>query len=308
MTKASELFAVGTCIGRYVIGKPLIEQLTGDDNSAVYEASSIAGGGKKVFKCILTSEQQAHDEMDANEVLSGGPYLAVGTDFERVTDRRGGEHWGCFMPYYTGGDLLEYMLNSPSRLTEDKVREMAYRVLCAIRHVHGLGWVHRDVKLENIFLSCTGDCPETFLGDFGLASYLPDGESFTSVVGSRPYFAPELLQPPWTYGAPVDMWAFGVTVYAMLNCAMPFPNHEEDPLGFYSAVINGDWDRKPMLECSDEVIDLIDKLLKVNPDERLTADQALEHWFFAAHGGLDAIKGELSELTRGFVVGDEFDF
>ena len=279
MSEPAELFPEGTQIGAYVIGKPMMVS----NLSTVYQATPVEGGSKFVFKCIRSAEKMAESEINANKVLSGGPFLAVGTDFQRVQDHKGEEHWGYFVPYYNGGDLLEYRLSQPD-ITEDTVREMAYRVLCAIRHMHGLGWVHRNLKLENIFISGPGDAPESFLGDFSLSAFLPEGELFTDFVGTRLYSAPELLRQPCRYGAPVDMWAFGVTLYAMLNCALPFPDHNEDPPGFYSAVIDGKWDREPMLGRSDEAIDLIDRLLNVNPDERLTADQALEHPFFARRG------------------------
>ena len=307
MGRVLELVEEGTRITvgdrTYVIGRRIADITT---NSAVYSATLENGGGKLVFKYIrpTVSRELVQGEIQANETLSGAPFMVLGYDFVEINGSV-----GYFMDYFNGGDLLDFI--TQTTLSETLVREMAVRVLRAIRYMHGLGWAHRDIKLENIFLSGSGDCPDTFLGDLGMAA---EGEVFYSPLGSLPYCAPELLIPVpgvgFRYGAAVDMWAFGVTVFAMLTCQMPFPDPRDCRAEFVSAVANERWSSDAMIDagCSQDAIDLITGLLKANPDERLTADQALDHPFFSGCGGAGRLKDDLTDLDEAMGAGDEFDF
>lgn len=296
---------------KYVIGRRIAD-IT--NNSEIYAASLENHGAKLVFKYIRSSvnRELIIGEREANESLVGAPFMVLGFDFVEIKDSV-----GYFMDYFNGGDLLEHILNTD--IAEHAVREMAFRVLRALHHMHGVGWVHRDVKLENIFLSSGGDtdCPDTFLADLGLAGFVgerPINEAFTAPVGSLPYCAPELLGQlvgrPCVYGAPVDMWAFGVTLFAMLVRQMPFPDANSARAEFVQAVVNERWNSDLLIEegCSEDVIDLITNLLKANPDERLTADQALQHPFFASCGGIWKLKEDYSQFDEAMEVAADFDF
>lgn len=307
MGRVMELVAEGTRITvdrrTYVIGRRIADITT---NSAVYAATLENSGAKLVFKYVrpTVNKELVEGEIRANEALAGAPFMVLGFDFVEINNSV-----GYFMEYFNGGDLLDFIMETV--VPETLVREMAVRVLRAIRYMHGLGWVHRDIKLENIFLSGSGDCPDTFLGDLGMAA---QGDVFSNPLGSLPYCAPEILIPAQgagiRYGAPVDMWAFGVTVFAMLTCQMPFPDPKSCYTEFVSAVANERWSSDAMIDagCSDDARDLIMRLLKANPDERLTAEEALDHPFFSGCGGAGRLKDDLTDLDEAIGAGDEFDF
>ena len=293
----------GTKINGYRIG----EMISNNRNSFLYSATRTDGGGKLVFKYIRPESVPTalrEQEIKAHEEFFNSPYIAHGFDFVRC-----GETCGYFMEYFSGGDLFEFVNSHAPGIPESTVSEMSLRVLHALDDMHRRGWVHRDVKLENVLLAGCNDCPDTFLCDLGLAAPLSYGESFKEPVGTPTYAAPELLLNQ-EYGAPVDMWAFGVMVYAMLTHAMPFVNCKHRLEQFRSDVCSGNWARNVMREvgCSKAAIDLVEQLLKVNPAERLTAEKAQEHRFFSCCGGILELKGHLTEMSEAMKVGIEYDF
>ena len=280
---AQQKFPPGMTLGDYVI-----EQLCAPPtkNSFVYTAHSTRNSGKYVFKYIRpdtvgSQSELIQGEMRANATLAVCEYLVIGFDYVKLDVGQPSETVGYFMDYYTRGDLLEFIIDNS--LPEYAVAEMAFRVLRALRNMHAIGWAHRDVKLENIFLTGDGDIPDAYLGDLGYARErdVESGEMFDHAVGSLPNCAPELLEGR-PYDEKVDMWAFGVTLFAMLTQQMPFTNPDEDRYAFQEQVLAGDWDREPFdaRGCSETARDLIEHLLTVNPHERFSSEDALGHPFF----------------------------
>jgi serine/threonine protein kinase len=202
----------------------------------------------------------------------------------------------------TGGDLFDY--NQANRISEPDIARLTLRILHALRYMHSLGWAHRDIKPENICLNDIGHggLPDAFLGDFGLAAQFDrdSGKLLTKPEGTRDYMAPELLARA-PYDEAVDIWAFGVLLYSLVTRAMPFPNSKLYPADF----ADGQFDRTPLKGASPEVVDLIDSLLQVNPKERLTAEQAMDHPFYG--GVVEDTKQEISPVDLAMNQAPEFD-
>jgi serine/threonine protein kinase len=233
------------------------------------------------------------------------PNAVVGFDFCKVAGSI-----GYFMDKFTGGDLLDYVINST--LDEKMIAPMSYRILVALNYMHSVGYAHRDVKLENVFLTSDDPAPETYLGDFGLSAWRnrDAGELFSDHVGSRPYCAPELLTGS-PYDEQVDIWAFGVTAYVMFTRQMPFPDAFRMPDDFLYLVSTGDFDADRLVDCgaSEVAVDFITSLIQVNPNDRLTSAQALEHPFYAQEGGMQEVtKQEVGAYDEAFAQSGEFDF
>jgi serine/threonine protein kinase len=233
------------------------------------------------------------------------PNAVVGFDFCEVADSV-----GYFMDKFTGGDLLDYIINH--QLNESMIVPMAHRVLEALAYMHESGFAHRDVKPDNIFLTGDGDIPETYLGDFGLSMWrnAAAGEFFTEHVGSKPYGAPELFSAQF-YDESIDIWAFGVTLYVMFARQMPFPDAVNEPDDFMYMVQTGDFNIDDLitLGASELLADLISGCLRVNPAERLTARQALDHPFFAQEGGMEeATKQEIGYFDVAIDKTEQFDW
>jgi len=217
----------------------------------------------------------------------------------------------CFylvMEFLPGGDLLQRILDH-GIYSADSTRRLFCDVLRGISCLHQNGLAHRDIKPENILLTSTDD--ETGiakLADMGLAKHLGETESsFASlqaqrvtVCGTPHYFAPEMVLAaeggPASYGKAVDMWAAGVVLYIMLCGFPPFDEHN-----LYDQIASGkyDFDAEQWLSVSALARDMVEKLMQVHPEERLTISGALSHPWLA-----DGDKAVKRRKTMSAIIGD----
>ncbi|KAK1396600.1 Calcium-dependent protein kinase [Heracleum sosnowskyi] len=111
--------------------------------------------------------------------------------------------------------------------------------------------------------------------DFGLSIFFKPGETFSDVVGSPYYVAPEVLRK--RYGPEADVWSAGVMVYILLSGVPPFWDETEQ--GIFDQVLHGDLDfsSDPWPSISESAKDLVRKMLVRDPKRRLTAHEVLCH-------------------------------
>ena len=235
-----------------------------------------AGPGKCVCKYISPREGERRMELEyqANRDLQQCPYI-VSPIYVSAEKFCGG--YLIFMHEYQRQDAIELVLKY-GRIPVDPVRAMIRNVCVALRYMHELDYVHRDVKLDNIFLG-DGDIPEAFLGDLGYAEQL-EGESFTNEwLCTPPYGAPEVLAHE-PYGKPADMWGVGVCLYTLLAGHYPFGDwRPENQLVCNEYVENAKAGFFFLDDIPEEAHTLVTGLLEVNPSERMTAEAALGHPF-----------------------------
>lgn len=181
------------------------------------------------------------------------------------------------------GELFDY-LTSVVALSEKKTKSIMKQLFEAVEFIHSQGIVHRDLKPENILLD---DELNVKVTDFGFATTLGPGETLSELCGTPGYLAPELLKASMYessegYDKQVDMWACGVIMYTLLVGFPPFWHRKQMVMlrnimeGKYE-FCSPEWD-----DITEAPKDLISKLLVVDPSERITAAQALEHCFFKA--------------------------
>jgi len=124
-----------------------------------------------------------------------------------------------------GGDLFESIASGQlPELGAPGCLRLCFQLLAAVAHLHQLKIIHRDVKPENILLSCEDVSTATLrLSNFSLAVGNADGHLAKQSCGTPSYVAPEVLSQQGYY-CQADCWSVGVTFYAMITGEDPWGN------------------------------------------------------------------------------------
>jgi serine/threonine protein kinase len=169
------------------------------------------------------------------------------------------------MEVFTGGDLLTH-LEAVKRMNISDAKVLASQLICAVETLHSLGYIHRNLKPDNIMFTKSGDLK---LIDFGLCHRI--GEVVDSSSGSVDYMAPEILSNPEPYTESVDYWSIGVILYEILFGGPPFSDEKRDRNRTIYRIIHSE---KYLWFPTDEEIDimsaisLIKQLLNTSPVDR----------------------------------------
>jgi polo-like kinase 1 len=172
-------------------------------------------------------------------------------------------------------ESLSAVLRRRKRLTELEVQSYLKQVLEGVKYLHSHKIIHRDIKLGNILLN---QKMEIKIADFGLSAKLEyEGERKRTICGTPNYMAPEILESNLGHSFEVDVWSLGIMIFTMLVGKPPFQSNE--PRVTYNKIRAGLFSFPPALNLSEAVKDLVNKILVLNPKERLSLDQISAHDF-----------------------------
>ncbi|XP_011150688.1 ribosomal protein S6 kinase alpha-5 [Harpegnathos saltator] len=194
----------------------LVRKRTGTDAGMLY-AMKVLKKAAIVQKKKTTEHTKT--ERQVLEAVRDSPFL-VTLHYAFQTDAK----LHLILDYVNGGELFTH-LYMREQFPENEVRIYIGEVILALEHLHKLGIIYRDIKLENILLDREG---HIVLTDFGLSKeFLPHERNGNaraySFCGTIEYMAPEVVRGGMTgHDIAVDWWSVGVLTYELLTGSSPF--------------------------------------------------------------------------------------
>jgi calcium/calmodulin-dependent protein kinase I len=232
-------------------------------------------GRKVAVKCVLRRELPPNDDAaiyDEVAILSSlhHPHIVAILDFFDEKD--------CYfivMELTSGGDLFD-RIGKKKSYSEADARDLVVKMLKAVAVCHQKNIAHCDMKPKNLLLASEEDDSYIKLADFGFAARVHRPKSLTKQCGTPFFVAPEILTRR-PYDQQSDMWSVGCIVFLLISGSLPFVGRSQKEL--FRRIVAGKFEFKDddWKGVSDDAKDMVQKLLTLNPDQRLTAKKALLH-------------------------------
>lgn len=198
-------------------------------------------------------------------------------------------------------------LQKQKRFSEDRARFYGAQIALALGELHSSKIIYRDMKPENILLDVDGYIALT---DYGLAKILEEKQYTKTFCGTPEYMAPEILSGAG-HNKQVDWWGLGILLYEMMIGASPFYHKNQHILFQYIStkeVVFPDL-VKYGITISDNAKDVIIKLLKKKPNERLGAkndiDEVMAHPFFKSIDKEKLLSKEMVAEYKPIILAEE---
>ncbi|XP_059431678.1 mitogen-activated protein kinase kinase kinase 20-like [Corylus avellana] len=235
---------------------------------AVKSADPLKGGSLLWEKTVL-------------DALQGCPHVIQTFGADTTKPRNSIVLYNVLLEFASGGSLYDLIVKSGcGGLSESDVRKHTKSMLVGLKHIHDRGFVHCDLKPDNVLLVPTADGFEVKIADFGVAkkAYTSCETETPSWRGTPWYLAPECViyrvQEAFS-----DIWALGCTVLEMLTGKLPLPTIS----GSDSQIVPGSVPHIPD-NISKAAQDFLRCCFEINFMDRMTADALLDHPFLV---GLD---------------------
>ncbi|XP_050407443.1 MAPK/MAK/MRK overlapping kinase [Patella vulgata] len=270
--------------------------------SEVLKCQNIKDGGYwacKKMKQTYDSMEQVNNLREIQAMRKLNPHINVLELEEVIFDKKSGTL--VLVCELMDMNIYELIRGKRHYLQEKKVKNYMYQLLKSIDHMHRNGIFHRDVKPENILIK--DDLLK--LADFGSCRSVYSKQPYTEYISTRWYRAPECLLTDGFYTYKMDMWSVGCVFFEVLSLHPLFPGSNEvdqiakihdimgtpDPsvlkklrrsrgMNFNFPPKKGSGIERLLPHATEDSIALIYLMCTYDPDDRLTARQALKHPYF----------------------------
>ncbi|MCD7453168.1 hypothetical protein HAX54_019911 [Datura stramonium] len=212
---------------------------------------------------------------------------------DSYTYEKGEKLYNVLLEYASGGALSDMLKNSgDGRLPEFEIRKYTKALLKGLNYVHKSGYVHCDIKLQNILL---GENGQVKIADFGLAKRsesAKDDKLRCELRGTPLYMSPEMVTGG-EQDTPADIWALGCAVSEMATGAPVW--RCADITGLLMSIGVGDQLPEIPGKLSEAGKDFLGKCFVKDPRKRWTAEMLLKHPFVADEDDTVTLRDETCE-------------
>ena len=249
----------------------LKEKLGEGAYGSVYKVQQKYTNYLRAVKAIKKKHVDSSEFYNEIEVLKALDHPNIIKLFDCYQDK---SYYYMVEEYCSGGDLFDY-IQKEKFFTERKAGTIFNQLLSAVNHLHKKRIVHRDLKPENIVL-IEAKNKEVFIKliDFG-TSITIKGKNLTQELGTIYYIAPEVFMN--NYNEKADIWSCGIILYTMLCGHPPFCGNKENIIKskiLHSKLV---FPSKEFKSVSNEAIEYIKHLLSYKPEQRPSAEEALNN-------------------------------
>ena len=182
------------------------------------------------------------------------------------------------MEYMSGGNIYSLVPKyGYNKISPQLVASILKDVISAIYYLHHMNppIIHRDIKPENILIN---NEMKAKLTDFGWSNYLDTFSKRTTMCGTPVYLAPELVNNTG-HDHRVDIWCIGVLMFELLTGHPPWMGEDVQTLKYNISRMKINWQK----HMDPDAVDLIKKILRYNPEERISLINMLIHPFFTKY-------------------------
>ena len=210
---------------------------------------------------------------------------------------------------YCDCNLFQFIENHRKQkmfISEMKIRNIIYQIICGVKYLHSCNIMHRDLKPENILMIINNNLIK--IADFGTAKEIPEykNNSLTDYVCTRWYRAPECTLKSTNYNEKIDVWAIGCIMAELYTLKPLFPGIDEfDQLNKILKIVGtpeyNEWPegyalvqklnirlpnynksnlKQYVFNANDDAIDFLEFIFQLNPDKRPSCSELLKHPYF----------------------------
>ena len=210
---------------------------------------------------------------------------------------------------YCDCNLFQFIENHRKQkmhISEMKIRNIIYQIVCGVKYLHSCNIMHRDLKPENILMILNNNLIK--IADFGTAKEIPEfkNNSLTDYVCTRWYRAPECTLKSNNYNEKIDIWAIGCIMAELYTLKPLYPGIDEfDQLNKILQIVGtpefNEWPEGYALvqklnirlpnynksnlkqyvpNANDDAIDFMDFIFQLNPEKRPSCNELLRHPYF----------------------------
>jgi len=252
------------------IGRPLGKGKFGNVYLAREKKSKYIVALKVLFKSQLQKaavEHQLRREIEIQSHLKHGHILRLFGYFYDET------RIYLILEFAPRGEMYKFLQKRPGgKFDEPMASKFIRQMTQALSYCHSMSVIHRDIKPENLLLDMKGDLK---ISDFGWSVHAPSSRRAT-MCGTLDYLPPEMINGD-THDERVDHWALGVLTYEFLVGSPPFEAQSNQDT--YKRIVNIDL-RFPS-HVSSQARDLVARLLRKNPADRIALEDVLKHPWIA---------------------------